>query len=405
VGAGPAGLTVAERFRQYDREADVTMLSAETVPPYAPPAMADHFLTGRDDTLFWKGKDVCERLEVDLQSGATVGTIRPASKEVVLASGAVVPYDRLVLASGSRLYAPVTGNDQEGVCNFKSLTAARELVERARRGDAQRAIIVGAGFIGVEVAILLAELGLTVTVVEMLDRVMPRMLDRETADIVRADLEARGIEIRLETRALAFAGAPRVDRVELEGGELAGDVFVAATGLKPNIEFLRGTGINVDWGIGVDDHLRTNVADVYAAGDVAEAHDRLTGEKYVHAIFPNAVAQGEIVALNLAGFDTRYSGAESMNSLKHLGLPIMAVGARRGDEELRWQSGKALRKLFLVDGRIVGFRLSGDIRGAGVYRSLMLRRVDVTPVRTRLLDPRFGVADLALAAPGQYLAV
>ena len=138
------------------------------------------------------------------------------------------------------------------------------------------------------------------------------------------------------------------------------------------------------------------MSDIYGAGDVAETVDRMTGERYVHAIFPNAVAQGDVVARNLVGFDTLYEGAESMNSLKHLGLSVMAVGARSGDEELRRRSGNMLRKIFLTNNRIVGFRLVGDIRGAGVYRSLMLRGTVVTRYRKRLLDPQFGMADLAL---------
>ena len=184
------------------------------------------------------------------------------------------------------------------------------------------------------------------------------------------------------------------------GEGIKADAYVTATGVKPNVEFLEGSGIDFDWGVRTDDHLLTNVSDVYAAGDVAETFDRMTGERYVHAIFPNAVAQGQVVAYNLLGFDTIYEGAENMNSLKHLGLPVMAVGAMTGREELRWRRGDVLRKLFLNDGRIVGFRLSGDIRAAGVYRALMLRRVDVSPFRERLVSPRFGVGELVLPAAG-----
>nr|VFJ95649.1 MAG: Pyridine nucleotide-disulphide oxidoreductase [Candidatus Kentron sp. H]VFJ96282.1 MAG: Pyridine nucleotide-disulphide oxidoreductase [Candidatus Kentron sp. H]VFK02396.1 MAG: Pyridine nucleotide-disulphide oxidoreductase [Candidatus Kentron sp. H] len=394
IGAGPAGLTVAERLRRYrgDADVDITLLAAEPGPPYAPPAMADHFLTGRTQALFWKGRDIREGLNVDFQSGMAVRAVRPATRAVVLDSGRVLGYDRLVIASGSRLYAPMEGRDLAGVCNFKSLAAASNLVARARRGDAHRAVIVGAGFIGVEVALLLRALGLSVTLLEKADRVMPGMLDSETADIVRTHLQGQGIDIRLETQALAFAGNGRAERVALEKEEVSGDVFVAATGLAPNTAFLRDSGIHIGWGIPVDDHLRAHHGEVYAAGDVAETRDRMTGKRYVHAIFPNAVAQGDIVARNLAGLDTPYEGSESMNSLKHLGLPVMAVGARQGDEELRWRWGDTLRKVFLTNDRIVGFRLAGDIRGAGGYRALMLRGAPVTAYRKHLLDPRFGVA-------------
>jgi NAD(P)H-nitrite reductase large subunit len=173
---------------------------------------------------------------------------------------------------------------------------------------------------------------------------------------------------------------------------------VAATGVKPNVGFLEGSGIVTDWGITVDEQLRTSVTGVWAAGDAVEAPDLMTGERYVHAIFPNAVEQARIVGSNVVGGATRYVGAESMNSLKHLGLPVMAVGAAEGETELRWRVGDRLRKVFLSGGRIVGFRFTGEIAGGGVLRSLMLRGDDVRRFGRSLVEPGFGEASLVLPA-------
>ena len=101
VGAGPAGITVAETLREHDRDVEITMLSSEPFPPYAPPAMADHFLTGREDTLFWKGRDICERLNVDYRSNVGVRSLAPQAHELGVADGSVLKYDRLVIATGS----------------------------------------------------------------------------------------------------------------------------------------------------------------------------------------------------------------------------------------------------------------------------------------------------------------
>lgn len=390
VGAGPAGVTVAETLRQYDDRAEIVMLSSEPFPPYAPPAMIEYFLTGRE-THFWKGKDLPERLGLDYRAGTQVVAVLPEQHTLRLVDGGTLAYDRLVIATGSRLYAPVPGVDKPSVYNFKSLSAAEELVQQVREGRAHSALIVGAGFIGVEIALLLRNLGLAVIQVEMTDRVMPRMLDTETAGIALGVMRERGIDVRLNTKALAFLGEPQAKAVELESGEtLAADLLVAATGVKPHIEFLEGSGVETDWGVLVDDRLCTNVPDVYAAGDVAETMDRITGERYVHAIFPNAVGQGQIVAYNLLGWDVPYEGADNMNSLKHLGLPIIAVG-RMGGEELRVRRDGTLRKLYLRDGRIAGFRLVGDISAAGIYRTLMNKQVEVRPFRHRLLEPGFGM--------------
>jgi NAD(P)H-nitrite reductase large subunit len=191
--------------------------------------------------------------------------------------------------------------------------------------------------------------------------------------------------------------------VKLESGEvLEGDLLIAATGVKPNLELLEGSGIAAKWGISVDDHLRTNAPDVFAAGDCVETPNLLTGKKFVHAIFPNAIEQGRVAGMNLAGYATTYEGAERMNSLKHLGLPIMAAGEKEGDRVLREQEGDNLRTIYLQENRIVGFQLAGDIRAAGILHALMNQKTDISHLQRHLLDPGFGEGILAWSAIQAY---
>jgi NAD(P)H-nitrite reductase large subunit len=390
IGAGPAGVSAAETIRAYDRESRIVMLSAEPYLPYSPPAMADHFLHGSKAHL-WRDKNWHKLTGVDYRKGAEVVRIEPDAHRIGLKGGRTMKYDQLILATGSRLYAPLEGADMPGVHNFKSLSAAEAIIEQVKKGKAKTAVIVGAGFIGMEIALLLRELGVTVTQIEMLDQVMPTMLDQDTARIALDLMLARGIDVRLKTKAKAFIGQRKAKAVKLASGkELEGDILVAATGVKPSLELLEDSGIEHNWGIRVDDHLRTNAPDIYAAGDAVEVPDRLTGETFVHAIFPNAVEQGRVVGLNILGFDVRYEGTERMNSLKHLGLPIMAVGLKEGDEVLQERRNGDLRTIYLKDNRLVGFQLVGDIRAAGILRTLMIQQSDVRPVKHRLLDPNFG---------------
>lgn len=395
LGAGPAGITAAQSLRELGPakklNPEITIVSSEVGPPYSPPAMADYFQTGCESRLYWQGVDVCERLRLDHRSGVAVQSVVPERNCVVLQDGSELAYDKLIIATGSRLFAPLHGYDLPGAYNFKSLTAARELIEHARRGEVKTALVVGAGFIGVEVALLLRSLGLDVTMVEQ-RWVMPHLLDEETAEFVLDELHRRGITVRQHTEAICFIGRDRVVGVELYDGEqLVADAYVAATGVKPNVDYLLDSGLDIGWGIRVDNRMRTNLPDIWAAGDVAETFDRTSGEHYVHAIWPNARAQGEVVAEDMLGYATHYAGAERMNSMKHLGLPIIAVGDTSGDRELRWRGRNELRKVFLSDGKIAGFRLAGDIRGAGTYRALMLRGSDVSRYGEQLLDPRFNL--------------
>jgi NADPH-dependent 2,4-dienoyl-CoA reductase/sulfur reductase-like enzyme len=310
--------------------------------------------------------------------------------QIETSKGKTLEYDKLVLATGSRLVAPLEGADLPGVYNFKSLGAAETLIGQVKRGQAHSAVVVGAGFIGVEIALLLRELGIQVTQVEMLDQIMPRMLDTETAAYVLRELQRRGVEVRLNRKATAFKGQGHAAALALEDGEmLQADLFIAATGVRPNLGFLEDSGLEAAWGVSVNAFLQTSHSDVYAAGDVVEAPDRLTGETYVHAIFPNATAQGRVVGLNLAGHQVRYEGADRMNSLKHLDLPVMAVGLKEGDEILRVKRNGTLRTLYVKDHRLVGFQMVGDIRAAGVLRAMMLRGDDIRPIKDHLLERTF----------------
>jgi nitrite reductase (NADH) large subunit len=405
AGAGPAGVTIAEALRAHDKASEITVLSAEPYPPYSPPAMADHFLTGSQAHL-WRGDDWPDRMGVNYLSGVEARSLDAAAHQLLLSNGQAVPYDKLALATGSSLYAPVEGTGLRGVYNFKSLSAAEVLVRGVKSGEAHSAAIIGAGFIGVEIALLLRELGIRVIQVEMMDQVMPQALDAETAGHVEAIMRGKEIELRLSCKALAITGERSADGVRLESGEeIRADVVVAATGVRPNVAWLADSGLQLDWGVAVDDHLRANLPDVFAAGDIAETHDRLTGERRVSAIFPNAVAQGTVVGLNLAGFDVAYDGADRMNSLKHLGVPVVAAGLKTGDEKLQARANGGLRTVYLKDNRLVGFQIVGDISPAGVLRSLMNRRENVGAIKRYLVAPGFGEGLLALeAAAGRIVS-
>ena len=352
--------------------------------------MADHFIH-ESKAHFWRGQDWPEKQGVDYKSGSAVIEVEAENHLVQLADGKNIAYDRLVIATGSRLYAPVEGAELPGVYNFKSLSAAQNLVERVKSGEAQQALIIGAGFIGMEIALLLRKLGVAVTQVEMTEQVMPAMLDMDTAQLTLKFMQQRGIDLRLNTKAVAFIGDDKAEGVRLESGEnLYADVLVAATGVRPNLEFLEGSGIAHGWGITVDEYLRTNLADIYAAGDLVEVPDLLTGETYVHAIFLNAVEQGNVAGLNILGIDNRYEGAHRMNSLKHLDLPIMAAGLKTGDQVLQTRRDGSLRTVYLQENRVVGFQMVGDIKAAGVLRGLMNRQQNVSSFKDRLLDTTFG---------------
>jgi NAD(P)H-nitrite reductase large subunit len=402
IGAGPAGVTAAETVRMFDRGSEIVMLTDEPYLPYSPPAMADHFIN-RTDNHLWRASDWPIQTGVDYLRSARVMEIEPEAHRIRSASGESMTYDRLVIATGARLYAPLEGANMPGVYNFKSLSAAEILVDKVRSGQARSALIVGAGFIGMEIALMLSELGVKVTQIEMLDQVMATMLDAETAAIALKLMVEHGVDVRLNTKAQAFIGNEKASGVKLETGEvLQADLIIAATGVKPNLDLLQGSGIESTRGIRVDDQLRTTVPDVFAAGDCIETNNRVTGATNLHAIFPNAVEQGQVVGMNLAGNAVEYEGAERMNSLKHLGLPIMAAGEKQGDDVLREMRPPFMRTIYLKEKRIVGFQLVGDIRAAGILHMLMNQKTDISRLKSHLLEPSFGEGMVAWDAIQAY---
>jgi NADPH-dependent 2,4-dienoyl-CoA reductase/sulfur reductase-like enzyme len=236
IGAGPAGVTAAETVRSLDRLAEITMLTDEPYLPYSPPAMADHFILGTDNHL-WRSPEWPSESGVDYQRGVRVAAIEPERHQVRLANGEGLTYDRLLICSGARLYAPLKGVEMAGIYNFKSLSAAEALVGKVKEKSARSALVVGAGFIGMEIALLLSELGINVVQIEMLDQVMSTMLDTETSAIALKQMNAKGVDVLLNTKATEFIGNGRANGVKLESGTvLQADLLIAATGVKPNLE-------------------------------------------------------------------------------------------------------------------------------------------------------------------------
>ena len=400
VGAGPAGVTVAETLRYYDRQVEITMISAEPYPPYAPPAMLEHFTTGRE-VHFWKGKDFADCLGIDYRLGIAAQAILPQDNTITCSDGQRLDYDVLVLSPGAQLHSPLTGQDKRGIYNLKSLSATHELFERIRRGEARTALIVGAGFIGIEVGVVLADMGLEVTQL-VRSRVLRQRVDPQISDVLQGMMKERGVRIinDAEADAEAFVGDDHAEGICAKSGTVhRADIIIAATGLKPNIEFLEGSTVQIErTGIPVNEHLRTNISNIYAAGDVAITPNRITSERLVHGNFPNAVVQGKTVAQNILGWDTPYEGADAMNSLKHFGIKVMAVGEWQ-EEEMAIAKNGTLRKLYFRDNRIVGFCLVGDVHAAGIYRTLMNRKDDVSEFKDQLLQPGFGTGYISSLVP------
>ena len=392
IGAGPAGVVAAETLRRVDPSSAIIVLGDEPEPPYSrmalPYLLAEN--VGEPGTYLRHGDRHFERLAIDVRR-ERVARLDPSNRLTVLGNGHEIAYDRLLIATGAHpVKPPIEGIDSEGVENCWTLADARRILAGTKPGS--RVVLMGAGFIGCIVLEALAARGVDLVVVEMADRMLPRMMDEAGGAMIARWCESKGVAVRTGTRVTEVARSNGSLTLATDRGDpIEADLVVCATGVAPNIDFLAGAGIESDDGILVDHRLRTSADGVYAAGDVAQGPDFSTGQQEVHAIQPTAVEHGRIAALNMAGIDTPFRGSLSMNVLNTLGLVSSSFGLWMGTDggECSVATDEArsryLRLEFEED-RIVGALALGLTQHVGVLRGLIQTRVRLGSWMRKLRD-------------------
>lgn len=403
IGNGPAGVVAAETLRRVDSLAEITLIGDEAEPPYS--RMAIPYLLigkiGEEGTYLRKDANHFNGLRIRLLR-AQVASIDTSAHAVKLADGSVLPYDRLLIATGAHpVRPPVPGIDLPAVLSCWTLADARAIAAKIAPGT--RVLQMGAGFIGCIIMESLAARARQLTVVEMGDRMVPRMMDEVAGTMIRRWCEAKGVRVRTGRRVVAIVPEGEALAVRLDDGEtLAVDALINATGVKPNIAFLAGSGIAVAAGVLVNESMQTSVAGVYAAGDVAEAVEFGTGLRVVNAIQPDAVEQARIAALNMAGQQAALPGTFVFNVLDTLGLISASFG--------QWQGGggcetaalldeaayRYLRLVFSGD-QLIGANSLGHTEHIGVLRGLIQGRVRLGDWKARLLANPLRLTEAYLA--------
>jgi NAD(P)H-nitrite reductase large subunit len=378
VGAGPAGVVAAETLRRTDPSGTVTMIGEEPAAPYSRMAIP-YLLAGDIDpagTHLRHGAGHYRASGIKVVKGRRVTRVAAKSRVLTLDDGAKVKYGKLLVATGSRpVRPPIKGIDLPGIESCWTLADAAAIARKAK--PKSRVVLMGAGFIGCIILEALAARKVDLTVVEMADRMVARMMDRQGGDMIKRWCEGRGVKVLTSTRVEAIEKTKTGFRLAIgRGAALEADLVVCATGVAPNVEFLNGSGVETAFGILVDHTLRTSVPDIYAAGDVAQGPELITGKPEVHAIQPTASEHGRIAALNMAGVPSHYRGSLSMNVLNTLGLISSSFGHWQGlpgGEIAEASDPDHFRYLRLCfkDDRIVGALALGLTQHVGVIRGMV----------------------------------
>jgi 3-phenylpropionate/trans-cinnamate dioxygenase ferredoxin reductase subunit len=309
AGAGHAAGQLVASFKQQKFGGQIVLVGDEAYLPYQRPPLSKKFLSGDlpAERLYVKPPSFYDDPQIDLRLETTLAAIDRDNKMLTTDDGDEIAYDKLILALGSRVRRlPIDGADLEGVHYLRRIADVDGI--RSEIHNKKNAVIVGAGYIGLEVAAVIRQLGLDVTVVEMADRVMSRVVSPEISDFYQIEHTNHGVKLRLSTGISAFRGDGRISAVETTDGELIpADFVVVGVGIMPNTELASAAGINVDDGIVVDDRCRTSDPNIYAVGDCTRhpnsIYDRQLRLESVH----NALEQAKTAVSNICGNEMHYS--------------------------------------------------------------------------------------------------
>jgi len=406
VGSSAAGIAAVEAIRRSDERGSVTVVSDEPSPLYSR-CLLSYYLAGTIDAsgLAYRSSEFFGEMRVDARLSTKAESVDVSRQVLVCERGAEIPYDQLLIATGASAKIPRSIPAVKGV--FVLRTIADAVAIRATAESAHHAVVLGGGLIGMKAAFGLSKRGLHVTVIVRSRYVLSQMIDADAARIVMDGLREHGISV---LTGADVAGTDvrdgRLIGVTLDppaegGGSLPCDILIVAKGVQANCGLVEGTGIECHAGIVTDSTQRTNIENVFAAGDVAETLDAATGERSVNALWTCAVQQGKTAGFNMAGRERRYDGSLGMNSINFPGADLISFGVTNppadSDYEVlvdRRVDQGVYKKLVLRENRVKGLILVNRIDAAGVLLSLLRSRADVSGFEDALLSDRFSYAQI-----------
>lgn len=419
IGTGTAGIASIEAIRSVDKHGEIIMVGEDPHGFYSRPGLA-YLLTGEipDKSLFPKTSDDYALLNFKYQN-THVTKIDPAQKTLLLDGKTSLSYDKLLIATGA-FAAPLTvpGAALQGVVKLDHLEDARYILKQARRG--KTAVVVGGGITALELTEGLLARGMNVHYLLRGDRYWSNVLDEQESRIIEARLQVEGVTLHFHSELKEIVGkGNKVSGIRLQDGStLKCDLVAYAIGIKPRIELAREAGLTLDRGILVNEFLQTNFPDIYAAGDVAQVYDPMTGHSVLDSLWSPARDQGRIAGLNMAGQNKPYIKSAPFNVTRLAGLTTTIIGTvghghdddivgiARGDSET-WrelpdaivaQSGFDTNHVRIIVGEknLLGAVVMGDQTLSMPLQKIIARKLDISSVRDQLLKQDAKIADVVV---------
>jgi NADPH-dependent 2,4-dienoyl-CoA reductase/sulfur reductase-like enzyme len=385
VGGGIAGDEAARMAKARAPKERVVLITEEPHPLYSACVLADYVCREIPlEKVFLRGVEEYADLGIESLTGTPVTGWSPARRTVSTPSNEIA-FDRLVLATGSRPFVPpIPGAGHEGVVPLKTLADA----ERIRRAEGSSAVVVGSGPVGVEAALALRELGWRVCVVELMERVLPRVFDAPIAGLAASHLEAAGIEVFLGEKVTEILGQARTEGVRTDKRTIEAELAVMVVGMRPEVTLAKAGGLELGktGGIRVDSSMATSASGVWACGDCVETEERLTGRRALHMLWNNARLQGRVAGANAAGGDETYGGSlnittVSFESQAGASVGFLASDLPEGEAKIVHRDGHdGAVSLVIRDGRLIGAQVMGRTERIGALMAHILTGGDLRDV-------------------------
>lgn len=378
IGNGVAGTTAAENICKLDAEGKITIITNEDMPFYYRLRLNEYISGDIDDqALIAKKEQWYKERNIELVLNSRVVGIDTQEKTASTDNNQKFSYDSLLIATGSHSFVPpINGSDKQNVFALRSIQDARNISSRAKK--AENIVLIGGGLLGLEAGNSLRKLDKKVTVVEFFPRLLPRQLDVDGAKRLQGIMEDMGFSFRLGAKTQEIAGDGEVTGAMLEGGEnLPAEMVIVSAGVRPNMDLAEPLGLDCDKGIKVDEHLKTNKDDIFAAGDVAE----FRGMPY--GIWPAAMEQGKIAGINMAGGDTSYNGTTMANTLKVVGIDLASAGNIDADGECESKvvtDDTVYKKIVIEKNQIIGCIMLGNTDGFNKVVKAMSEKSDASQI-------------------------
>lgn len=393
IGNSAAGLSAISAIRHIDSSCPITVISAENCMAYSPVLLTYYIAQkiGRDNLFIADDRFYRERNVKTIFGKRAVG-IDPAQQTVYLEDDTRLGYDNLLIATGASAKYPTEESSKiPGVLTIRTIEDAERIIRLGK--DAQEIVVLGAGLIGMQVAnaLALSKKGVKLTFVVESRRILSQNIDNGCAAILQKRLESQGISFLFGRNAESFKEKNNKVWVATDKGDnLVADLVVVGKGVTPNVDWIKEMGVKVGRGVIVDEYMRTNIENIFAAGDAAEVRHSISGARQVVATWPSACIQGRVSGLNMAGYPERFDGGLNYNVTNIFGLTVATIGlckATDGNfEEIKYaDEGRDIYRRFLLsDNRIVGAVLLSKITDAGIIRNLIENKTDITPWKDRL---------------------